>query len=176
VNAAGAALLLMLGALSLPQRPRAADGPLPNATLDAWTVTRYRGAQFLPDTLTPEPSLSGNGPLPHVDAVRGGRVSDTLFAVQFNARVTGPALAPGATVRLAGPTGTITTLSARIVARRAFRAPRSPAPGSNWRYGWAYLAVVTHNDARSAARYRGWLLIDSTDPAHAPGVRDTIFR
>jgi hypothetical protein len=79
-------------------------------------------------------------------------------------------------VQLTGPTGTITPLSARVIARRAFRAPRRPGAPSNtdaaWRYGWSYQVVMRHRAkangvaAVPVARYRGWLLM-----AVAPTVR-----
>lgn len=94
---------------------------------------------------------------------------DTLLAVHFSAVWAAPALGKSATVYLTGPTGTITSRTARIVERRAFRAPRTPGPStlrpdSNWRYGWAYLAVVPHDPRRPASRFRGWLLLDATTP------------
>ena len=81
-----------------------------------------------------------------------------------------PALAVNAVVQLTGPTGTITPLSGRVLARRAFRAPRRPGAPSNtdaaWRYGWSYQVVMPHrvkaNGAAAVpvARYRGWLLLE----------------
>lgn len=140
-----------------------------SSVLDAWVVIRYRGAQLFPDAEFTAASLATRGPRPRIEVVRpGGRV-DTLLAVHFSAVWAAPALGKSATVYLTGPTGTITSRTARIVERRAFRAPRTPGPStlrpdSNWRYGWAYLAVVPHDPRRPASRFRGWLLLDATTP------------
>jgi hypothetical protein len=135
------------------------------SSLDAWVVTRYRGAQLFPDAEFTATSLATSGPRPRIETTRAGRTLDTLLAVHFSARWAAPALGTAAKVQLTGPTGTVTTLTARIVERRAFRAPRTPGastlrPDSNWRYGWAYLAVVPHNARQPASRYQGWLLFD----------------
>jgi hypothetical protein len=141
--------------------------------LDAWVVTRYRGAQLFPDAEFTAVSLATTGPRPRVESTyRGGR-TDTLVAVHFSAMWAAPALGKNARVQLAGPTGTVTPLTARIIGRRAFRAPRTPGPStlrpdSNWRYGWAYLAVVPHDDRQPVARLRGWLLLDSSPPPSSP--------
>jgi hypothetical protein len=140
-----------------------------SSVLDAWVVTRYRGTQLFPDAEFTATSLVASGPRPRIEAERPGGRFDTLLAVHFSARWAAPALGKSATVYLTGPTGTMTSLKARIVERRAFRAPRTPGPStlrpdSNWRYGWAYLAVVPHDARRPASRFRGWLLLDATTP------------
>ena len=141
--------------------------------LDAWIVTRYRGAQLFPDAAFTVTSPSRSGPRPRIEAAIAGARSDTILAVHFSAMWTAPALAPTARAQLAGPTGTITPLTVRIVGRRAFRAPRTPGPStlrldSNWRYGWAYLAVVPHDSRRPVARLRGWLLLEPSTPVTPP--------
>lgn len=140
-----------------------------SSVLDAWVVTRYRGSQLFPDAEFTATSLATSGPRPRIEAERPGGRFDTLLAVHFSAMWAAPALGKSAKVYLTGPTGTMTPLTARIVERRAFRAPRTPGPStlrpdSNWRYGWAYLAVVPHDDRRPASRFRGWLLLDATTP------------
>ncbi|MCO4099447.1 hypothetical protein [Gemmatimonas sp.] len=140
-----------------------------SSVLDAWVVTRYRGAQLFPDAEFTATSLATSGPRPRIEAERPGGRFDTLLAVHFSAMWAAPALGKSAKVYLTGPTGTMTPLTARIVERRVFRAPRTPGPStlrpdSNWRYGWAYLAVVPHDDRRPVSRFRGWLLLDATTP------------
>jgi hypothetical protein len=139
------------------------------SALDAWVVTRFRGAQLFPDAEFTATSLATSGPRPRIEAVRVGRTQDTLLAVHFSAMWAAPALGKTGKVYLAGPSGTVTARTARIIERRAFRAPRTPGastlrPDSNWRYGWAYLAVVPHDTSQPASRFRGWLLLDLPTP------------
>jgi hypothetical protein len=75
-------------------------------------------------------------------------------------------------VRLSGPTGAIATRSARVIARRAFRAPRLPGASADsdqaWRYGWGYLAILPRMSRPSGTTgYRGWLLLELPDSALA---------
>ena len=145
-----------------------------SSLLDGWIVTRHRGAQLLPDPLSPvapQQSVPATVMHPRVEAVRTGERSgavrgaiDTLIAVHFSPLRAAPALAVDAFVQLAGPSGTITPLAPRVVERRAFRAPRRPGsaiarPDSSWRYGWAYLATIPRTTGRAATRYRGWMLL-----------------
>ena len=63
---------------------------------------------------------------------------------------------------------TPSTITADVIARRPFRAPRRPgadtASAGGWRYGWAYAAVVRRRFATTPASvYRGWLLLDVRD-------------
>lgn len=141
--------------------------------LDAWVVTRYRGAQLFPDAEFTATSLATSGPRPRVESTIAGRRADTLVAVHFSAMWAAPALGKNARVQLAGPTGTVVPITARIIGRRAFRAPRTPGPStlrpdSNWRYGWAYLAVIAHDDGRLVSRFRGWLLLDPLPTTSPP--------
>lgn len=141
--------------------------------LDAWIVTRYRGTQLFPDAEFTATSLATSGPRPRIEASIEGSRTDTLIAVHFSAMWAAPALAKTARAQLAGPTGAVTPLTVRIVGRRAFRAPRTPGPStlrpdSNWRYGWAYLAVVPHDSRRPASRLRGWLLLEPSTPVTTP--------
>lgn len=138
------------------------------SSLDSWIVGRYRGAQLLPDSTAEAPSLAANGPRPRIEAVRQGRRADTLLAVHFRAERDAPLLAVGARTTLSGPTGAITPIAAQVLARRLFRAPRAPGslsmPDSNWRFGWAYLVVVPHVTGRPSGRYRGWTLLEASEP------------
>ncbi|WP_156798854.1 hypothetical protein [Gemmatimonas aurantiaca] len=139
--------------------------------LDAWVVTRFRGAHLLVDsavTLTSLASLASNGPLPRVESARAGRDSDTLLAVHFSARRDAPMMQILSRARLVGANGTIVPVTVRVLQRRLFRAPRVPAAKvdveSQWRYGWAYLVVLPHDNDRPAGRYRSWLLLPTTSP------------
>jgi hypothetical protein len=150
-----------------------AAAPPPSDRLDAWIVTRYMGAQLFPDAEFTATSLATSGPRPRVEVALTGRRADTLIAVHFSAMWAAPALGQTAKVRLTSTNGTITPISVRIVGRRAFRAPRTPGPStlrpdSNWRYGWAYLAVIPHDGRRPVSRFRGWLLLEPSTSAPAP--------
>ena len=164
------AMLLAVIATSAP--PCAAQ---PVSSLDAWLVSRFQGTQLLTDSVPDTASMAAERPLPRIEGTRAGRTVDTLYALHFGARLGTPVLAVNAIVQLMGSTGTITPLTARVIARRAFRAPRRPGARSSsdaaWRYGWSYQVVmprrVTTTDAVAAAvpiaRYRGWLLL-ATNP------------
>ena len=152
-------------------------------SLDAWLVTRFQGTQLLTDSMPAAASVAAESPLPRIESTRAGRKVDTLYAIHFGSRLGTPALAVNAVVQLTGPTGTITPVTARVIARRAFRAPRRPgAPSSAdaaWRYGWSYQVVLPHRaavgastnravtDAEPVARYRGWLLLAMFDTKSA---------
>ncbi len=151
------------------------------SSLDAWLVSRFQGTQLLTDSMPTTASVAAESPLPRIESTRAGRSADTLYAIHFGTRLGTPALAVNAVVQLTGPTGTITPLAARVIARRAFRAPRRPgAPSSAaaaWRYGWSYQVVMPHRAKRNAngsaakavpaARYRGWLLLAAPDTKSA---------
>lgn len=174
----GAARRLMLGlaiwtggavhAVSAQARPIRPSGSLGAVhALDAWIVTRYRGAQLLPDSLAWR-GVAGDAPAPRVESAGDAASGDTLFAVQFRAGREPSSLRPGARVRLAGASGSISTITADLIARRPFRAPRRPgadtASRGGWRYGWVYLAIVRRrNAATPASVYRGWLLLEAPD-------------
>ena len=150
-------------------------------SLDAWLVSRFQGTQLLTDSMPSTASVAAESPLPRVEGTRAGRSADTLYAIHFGTRLGTPALSVNAVVQLTAPTGTITPLTARVIARRAFRAPRRPGAPSGadaaWRYGWSYQAVMPHRatgvakgsvaKSVSVARYRGWLLLAAPDAASA---------
>lgn len=154
------------------QTERVTSAPPPAVDpLDAWVVTRYRGAHLLVDSAVTQSTLAPNGPLPRVESARGGRTTDTLLAVHFSARQDAPMVPLQSRVRLVGANGTIvpTTVTARVLQRRLFRAPRTPtsdpAVENQWRYGWAYLVVMPHESDRPAGRFRSWLLLPSPSPS-----------
>jgi hypothetical protein len=158
--------------MALPPAPPPALPPASDR-LDAWIVTRFRGAQLFPDAEFTATSLALTGPRPRIEGTMAGVRSDTVVAVHFSGRWAAPALGTTARVPLADPTGSIMPLTARIIGRRAFRAPRTPGPStlrpdSNWRYGWAYLAVIPHDAQRPVTRLRGWLLLDPTTSSSTP--------
>jgi len=151
------------------------------SALDAWLVSRFQGTQLLTDSMPSTASVAAESPLPRIEGTRAGRSADTLYAIHFGTRLGTPVLAMHAAVLLTGPTGTITPLTARVIARRPFRAPRRPGAPSRadaaWRYGWSYQVVMPHrakgNTSGSIAkavpvsRYRGWLLLAAPDATSA---------
>lgn len=169
-----AGLLLAVSRTGAQSSPAAARRAPASSVLDGWIVTRYRGAQLVPEAGWAPSTLASASARPRVETIREGRgTSDTLVAVHFAPLWAAPSLAIGAQAQLVGPAGTITPLPVRIVERRAFRAPRMPGglsarADSSWRYGWAYLALVPHTDRRPTARYRGWIL---TQAAAIPTAR-----
>ena len=149
-----------------PAKPKAL--PKVVQALDRWVVTRFRNAQLLPDstnsTRTPMPEALP----PRVESVGDAVSADTLYALHFDDRRDQAALRIGTQARLTGPSGSITAITAEIVARRPFRAPRVPGADttskSGWRFGWAYLAIVRPPHASASAEaYRGWLLLNAPD-------------
>ena len=157
--------LLSARAQNTPRK--ATKGLMAIHALDTWLVSRYSRAQLLSD------SLDGHSPrgeeLPaRIESATDASSGDSLFAVQFRSRRESSSLHTGATIRLTGPTGSITTILADVVARRPFRAPRRPGADTTaaggWRYGWAYLALVRRRYAGSpASTYRGWVMLDVPD-------------
>lgn len=163
-----------------PVRPNARDvarGGALTSALDTWLVTRFRNAQLLDDSLGAASSVEESMQYPRVESTREAPGGDTLFAIHFGSGSRTPALRAGSVVRLSGPSGSITSHAARIVVRRAFRAPRAPSASAAdegaWRYGWAYLAVITRGLRPSPSLgYRGWLLIETPDTlGRAPAAR-----
>ena len=148
-------------------------------SLDAWLVSRFQGAQLLTDSTPSSASVAAESALPRVEGTRPGRSTDTLYAIHFGPRLGTPALAVNAIAQLTGPTGTITPIMARVVDRRAFRAPRRPGALSSadgaWRYGWSYQVVLPRRaksngsvgNATPVSRYRGWLLLAPSDAKSA---------
>lgn len=166
-GAVASALLGVVAGGSLPAQPA-------SSVLDTWLVLRYRTVQLLPENATLRPQV-GRGPLLRVEAVRSGARADTLIAVHFVSGPGAPAFASDARVHVTAPTGAVAPLTGRVVERRPFRVSATPVPPARatrrpdnpWRYGWSYLVVVprraagTGPDAASAARYRGWLLLEA---------------
>ena len=136
--------------------------------LDRWIVTKFRGAQLLVDSVRVTKSNAMTVPFPRVEVVRAASTGDTLVAMQFALAAAGPALRATGVVRLADASGAMTGLSARVLARRMFRAPRVPNAGvdadSAWRVGWAYVAIVQPTPRAVRVRpERSWLLVDAAD-------------
>ncbi len=136
--------------------------------LDRWIVTKFRGAQLLVDSVHVAKSGAADGPFPRVEVVRAASTGDTLVAVHFTSTVGGPALRATGVVRLAEASGAMTVLTARVLARRMFRAPRVPNAGADgdsaWRVGWAYVAVVQPTSRAARLRpERSWLLVEAAD-------------
>jgi hypothetical protein len=157
---------LALGLSLLPAIVGAQPTPL-----DTWIVQRYRGAQLVPDSQPPRgPAATVVARVtaaPRIEQTRRGATRDTLWAVHFAAGPELAGLAVGTRTTLTSPTGTMTPVVARVVARRPFRAPRSPGsalrPDSSWRHAWAYLVVMPHLNESAISRYRGWLLVETPD-------------
>lgn len=152
-------------------------------TIDNWLVARYRGVELLPDSVVDgadndgtankeKTSTGADAAYPRVESVIATALTDTLLALQFGAQTGRAPFASGATVRMSGPTGAISSATARIVARRAFRVASKPlvshANDSAWRYGWAYVAVVSRS-ARTTGGvvvgggFRNWMLMEGGD-------------
>lgn len=146
---------------------RAPTAPTAVHRVDIWLVTRFRDAQLLRDSVRGPVEVSNDAPMPRIESAIDGPIRDTLFAVHFGSRREMEALRTGARVRLTAPSGAITSLTADVVARRLFRAPRRPGAdtmsANGWRYGWAYLALVRRAVATPATTYRGWLLVEVPD-------------
>lgn len=140
--------------------------PAAMTSLDTWLVIRLRGVQLQPDSTPLVRSVVANALLPRIESVREGARTDSLFALHYADRPGNPSLANNGAVRIVGPTGTITPMVGRIVARRPFRAPRTPQADNNrerdWRYGWAYLVVLPKaGRIAPASVFRGWMVTDT---------------
>lgn len=131
--------------------------------LDAWIVTRYRGAQLLTDTAKASVALPSSMAYPRVESTAKGEVLDSLYAVSFSPSPEPLPFALPTRLRLMSASGTVLKGTVRIAAHRMFRAPRKPGALSNeerqWRYGHAYLIVIPHQSKRPVARLQGWFLI-----------------
>ena len=168
-----------------PTRARPGDvarGGVLTSALDSWLVTRFRNAQLLDDSLDASAFVEENLQYPRVESARQAPGGDTLLAIHFGSGPRMPALRSASVVRMSGPSGSITSHTARIMVRRAFRAPKVPSASASeesaWRYGWAYLAVITRGVRPSPSLgYRGWLLIETPDTlGRASVARDSVTR
>jgi hypothetical protein len=148
--------------------PHTAPAPLTPSqlSLDSWILMRFRGAQLLPDSGTRPASVIAHAGAPRIEGPRTSNQRDTIVAVHFDTTFWRPTLAAGVTVRFVDSSGEISPITARVVSRRAFRAPRTPeargAHGSDWRIGWAYLVAVPSRTANAAtAAFNGWSLVEA---------------
>lgn len=155
------------GEQAVPAPPRLTPAQVASAqlSLDAWAMLRFRGASLLPDSGTRAVSLIAHAGAPRVDGARSSATRDTLIAVHFDTIYWRPSLATGAVVRFVDSSGEISPITARIVARRAFRAPRKAGARAGhddeWRIGWAYLLAVPSRAASAAtAAFNGWSIVD----------------
>lgn len=131
-------------------------------TLDRWLVLRYRATMLRSDVGGTTPVLATLDLSPRVEGVMTGHTTDTLVVLHFGDARAQAAFARGGGARVVSAAGASMPGAARVLARRAFSAPRLPsarvADDAQWRDGWAYLAVVPHVEARPASRLRGWHL------------------
>lgn len=137
------------------------------SSLDIWIVQRYRGAQLLPDS-----GIRASSPVrqaagaPRVESARTTGRRDTIVALHFEPTYWRASLGTAAPVQLADPTGAISSVTGRITARRAFRAPRVAGArdtvAGDWRVGWAYLVAIPPRSANAAASgFNGWALVEA---------------
>lgn len=166
------AALRVARALVAPVRRRGAapvhvDGPAGDASaltsLSAWTAVRFAHRRLdgvpLPDSADGGASVAST--LPFIE----GRVAtgvDTLVALSLAAASPSSGTAwPARGWRLRDPTGQPTALTAQVVARLPFRAPRvahaDPARASDWYTAVAY-AVVVPKPAAHPGGFVGWRL------------------
>lgn len=134
------------------------------STLDIWIVSKFRGANLLPDSVVSRASFVSGQTYPRIESVVTGETLDTLYAVMFSSRVgTQPMFKIGARTRVMDASGIFMPGFARIAGQRAFRAPRVPGAAAtqenHWRYGNAYIVVVPHVSKLSPARLYGWLIV-----------------
>lgn len=175
---------------------RASGNTTARAALDGWIVTRFHGVQLLEDAAaTSRASLSSVGdsalaitaavPAPRVESTREAASGDTVFALTFATTSTSatrePVLRPSSTVRVNAPGEAMGSHTATIIARRAFRAPRVPNADSQtegaWRYGWAYIAVISRGRRPSPSiGYRGWILSMPADSSASTRVLSSTTR
>lgn len=137
--------------------------------LDRWIVLRYRAAMLRGDVGGSTPVLATLDVSPRVEGVMTGHTQDTLVVLHFGDAGAQAAFARGGTAHVVSAGGASMPGTARVLARRAFSAPRLPsarvADQAQWRDGWAYLAMVPHVEARPASRLRGWHLTRVPEPA-----------
>ena len=145
-------------------------------TLDYWIVRHYKGEQLLQepvrDSMTARDSSAAPARVEHILDARG----DSVAGVHFSSAPRPAGFDVRAGVRLVVPSGAITNLTGQVVARRHFRAPRTPGADSSipsaWRHGWAYLVVLPRDrDGLAANATRGWLLLPTPTNAKKTGER-----
>jgi hypothetical protein len=140
--------------------------------LERWTGRRFHDSRHDLD-YTDWPVRARAGPSPRIASRLRGESRDTVVAVQLGAVPLVPAHAVGTVVRLADPSGITTPLEARVLARRAFRAPQSARADSmrtsGWRYGWTYLVELPDSTSRAhTGAFANWLIVPA--PVEKPRV------
>lgn len=161
--------LLALTAFFL-SRPALAQNARELASLDMWIVERYRGAQLLPDSGARASLPATQAGAPRVESPRRANIRDTVVALHFGNAPWRPVLTGNSPVQFADPTGSISGISGRVTARRAFRTPRVPGPRDtvkdDWRVGWAYLVAIPSRAANATTSgLNGWALVETPKPA-----------
>ncbi|MEP6778503.1 MAG: hypothetical protein ABJC26_01340, partial [Gemmatimonadaceae bacterium] len=126
--------------------PRLAISPSLQS-LDQWIVMRFRGAQLLPDSSDRgSAAIATQLSAPRIETSRNAGKQDTVVALHYSPTFWLPTLAAGASVQLTDPSGAVSTITGKIAARRAFRAPRVSGArdtvNAEWRIGWAYLVAI----------------------------------
>lgn len=142
------------------------------SSLDMWIVQRYRGAQLLPDSVARGSATFAQAGAPRVESARTTARRDTVVALHFGSAMWRPTLNTSAQVQLADPTGTVSGITAKITARRAFRTPRKAGARDtvkdDWRIGWAYLvAIPTRAANASTSGFGGWALAEMSTKSTA---------
>lgn len=168
--------LLALTAFVL-SRPALAQNARELASLDMWIVERYRGAQLLPDSGARSSLPVTQAGAPRVESARREGMRDTVVALHFGNTPWRAVLANSTPVQFADPTGSISGISGRVTARRAFRTPRVPGARDSvqddWRVGWAYLVAIPSRAANATTSgLNGWALVETPKPA----VRSALAR
>lgn len=144
---------------------RAVQRAAAQTSLDLWLVTRLRNAQLLPDSGRLSQTAHVLSARPRVESVASGSGLDSLFLVQYGPTADLPVQAVGSVAHLASPTGAVSMIRAEVIARRSFRAPRLPdaVTPREFRYGWAYVAVVRRHPSMPVTALRGWVLVHVAD-------------
>lgn len=177
--AAGMAALLSLHANDLhaqttksaKQKPTSAVAARPQdmreqTSLDMWIVQRFRGAQLLPDSGARSTATLAQAGAPCVEAARNTTRRDTVVALHFGPAMWRASIMTATPVQLADPSGSISGITGKVTARRAFRAPRVAAARDSvkddWRIGWAYLVAIPVRSANaSPSGFAGWALAET---------------
>ncbi len=132
--------------------------------LTEWATHRFFGLKIAPTDSVAIDRAVTTRPSPRIDGMLRAGVRDTVVAVHFAAGAFRPAFGAGAVVHLADPSGGVTALEGRVVARMAFRAPVAPGPSvfrpGDWRHAWAYLVELPPRSATAhSGGFAGWRVV-----------------